>query len=54
MVDEEIGKEEDSLWLIDCFPVYPKNECDEFDGFRKRLLKAQRQRLHPPLEIPDI
>jgi hypothetical protein len=54
MVDEEIGKEEDSLWLIDCFPVYPKNECDEFDGFRKRLLKAQIQRLHPPLEIPNI
>ena len=54
MVDEEIGKEEDCLWLSDCFPVYPKNECDGFDGFRKRLLKAQRQRIHPPLEIPDI
>ncbi len=54
MVDEEIGKEEDCLWLSDCFPFYPKNECNGFDGFRKRLLKAQRQRLHPPLEIPDI
>lgn len=54
MVDEEIGSEDDCLWLSDCFPVYPKNECDEFDGFRKRLLKAQRQRLHPPLEIPGI
>lgn len=54
MASQEIGSKEDNLWLFDCYPAYPKSQCDHFDAFRQRLLKAQRQRLHPPLRIPDI
>lgn len=42
MASQEIGSKEDSLWLSDCYPAYPKNQCDHFDVFRQRLLKAQR------------
>ena len=54
MVNEEIGFESDCLWISDYVPERPKNTCDKTLLFRDRLVKAHKQRLHPPVEIPDI
>ena len=53
MVDEEIGRESDCLWLSDYFPEATKNPCEYMEEIRLRILKAQKQRLHPPLEVSD-
>lgn len=53
VVNEEIGGESDCLWLSDYFPVTPKNPCEYMGEIRLRILKAQKQRLHPPLELPN-
>jgi SEC-C motif len=54
MLKDEIGRRNDNLWLSDYFPVSAKNSCEVMGQIRLRLLKAQKQRLHPPVEIPDI
>ncbi len=54
LVHDVVGEDKDSLWLSDYFPKFPKNPCDTMDQIRLRLLKAQKQRLHPPVDIPDV
>lgn len=54
ILNEEIGHEADSIWMSDFVPIKPKNEIDQFPSIRERLLKAQKQRLRIPVDIPEI
>ena len=54
ILEEKIGFDDDKLWIMDYMPIDTKNPIDDVAGLKDRLYKANRQRMHPPVEIPDI
>ena len=54
LVDERIGSKFDELWITDYVPMNPRTPNEFTSVIRDRILKAHRQRLHPPENIPDM
>jgi hypothetical protein len=54
LTNESIGQEKDNIWVMSHISKTPKNSCKDVNHYKERLFKAQRQRLYPPTEIPNI
>ena len=54
LIDERVGSEFDTLWIKEYVPINPKNPNELTDDICDRILKAHKQRLHPPAKIPNI
>lgn len=54
LVNERVGGELDNLWITDYVPTNPKTPCKFTPTIRDRITKAHKQRLHPPLNIPEM
>lgn len=54
LVTQRVGGELDKLWITDYVPTNPKTPCEFTPIIRDRIMKAHKQRLHPPLKIPEM
>lgn len=53
-IDGHIGSESNSLWFADYVSTNPKRSNEFTSVIRDRIMKAHKQRLHPPADIPEI
>ena len=53
LVGEQIGNENDTLWISDYVPKNPRTPNEFTSVIRDRIMKAHIQRLHPPANLPD-
>ena len=54
LIDEHIGSEFDSLWISDYVPINPRIPNEFTSIIRDRIMKAHKQRLHPPEKTPEM
>jgi hypothetical protein len=54
LIAEQVGSEFDSLWIKDYVPTNPRAPDKLTTVIRDRILKAYKQRLHPPVDIPEM
>jgi len=54
LIDEQIGSETDTLWITDYVPTNPRIPNEFTSVIRDRIMKAHKQRLHPPVDIPEM
>ena len=54
LTTERVGGEFDTLWIADYVPKNPRTPSEFTSVIRDRIMKAHKQRLHPPLKIPEM
>ena len=54
LVDDHIGDESDTLWIKEHVPQNARTPHELTLEICDRILKAYEQRVHPPVNIPDM
>jgi len=54
LTTERVGDEFDMLWIRDYVSKNPRTPSEFTSVIRDRIMKAHKQRLHPPLHIPEM